>query len=96
MGQFGRSSPWQQCTRCESVLRIDSILTIFRSSSARCAAATFSTLLLGRLRSCQSFTSSLISGIEKPGSRDRLMKCWGTTLSNVIDERRPWREKNDA
>ena len=36
--------------------------------------AIFFTLLLGRLRCCHSFTSSLISGIEKPRSRERLMK----------------------
>ena len=74
MGQSGRSSPWQQWTRRASVLRIDCISLILRSSSSKRAEATFFTLLLGRWRSCQSFTRSAISAMEKPRSRERLMK----------------------
>jgi tellurite resistance protein len=74
IGHSGRSSPWQQWIRCCSVRCISCIAAIRCASSSACFCAMRRTLALARLRFCHRPTSSAISSIEKPRSRERLMK----------------------
>ena len=58
IGHSGRSSPWQDCTRCCSVSFIASSSCAFCSSARICDSAKALTSRLGRLRFCQSPRSS--------------------------------------
>ena len=69
IGHSGRSSPWQQRTRCSSVFFMASSSCAFCSSACIWASAMALTRRLDRLRLCHRLSNSPISRIEKPRSR---------------------------